>query len=95
MLPGIKFRGLHGVGVSVVNALSTLLVAQVKRDGKVYEQKFKIGKAQGAIKVVDKVDKNDPDQTGTSITFYPDASILRLWNLNIKPFWSTCAAKHI
>ena len=76
--------GLHGVGVSVVNALSTLLVAQVKRDGKVYEQKFKIGKAQGAIKVVDKVDKNDPDQTGTSITFYPDASIFETTEFKYK-----------
>lgn len=67
--------GLHGVGVSVVNALSTLLIARVKRDGKIYEQKYKIGKAQGQVKPVDKVDKNDPDQTGTSITFYPDQSI--------------------
>ena len=70
--------------MSVVNALSTLLVAQVKRDGKVYEQKFKIGKAQGAIKVVDKVDKNDPDQTGTSITFYPDASIFETTEFKYK-----------
>lgn len=67
--------GLHGVGVSVVNALSTLLVAQVKRDGKIYEQKYKIGKPQGAVKVVGKVDKDDPDQTGTSITFYPDSTV--------------------
>ncbi len=76
--------GLHGVGVSVVNALSTLLVAQVKLDGKVYEQKFKIGKPQGAVKVVDKVDKKDPDQTGTSITFYPDASIFETTEFKYK-----------
>lgn len=67
--------GLHGVGVSVVNALSTDLIAQVKRDGKVYEQRFKIGKAQGPVKQIGKVDKDDPDQTGTTIIFYPDASI--------------------
>ncbi len=76
--------GLHGVGVSVVNALSTNLIAQVKRDGKVYEQKFKIGKPQGAVKVVDKVDKSDPDQTGTSITFYPDASIFETTEFKYK-----------
>ena len=67
--------GLHGVGVSVVNALSTNLTAQVRRDGKIYEQKYKIGVPQGKVKEVGKVDKNDPRQTGTSITFYPDESI--------------------
>ena len=41
--------GLHGVGAAVVNALSTNLVAQVKRDGKIYEQKYKIGKPQGPV----------------------------------------------
>ncbi len=76
--------GLHGVGVSVVNALSTLLIAQVKRDGKVYEQKYKIGKAQGAVKAIGKVEKNDPEQTGTSITFYPDASIFETTEFKFK-----------
>ncbi len=76
--------GLHGVGVSVVNALSTNLIAQVKRDGKVYEQRFKIGKPQGAVKVVGKVDKKDPDQTGTKITFYPDASIFETTEFKFK-----------
>src|SRR6185436_2109455 len=46
--------GLHGVGVSVVNALSTDLTAQVRRDGKIYEQKYKIGKPQGSVKAVGK-----------------------------------------
>ncbi|MCL5008744.1 MAG: DNA topoisomerase (ATP-hydrolyzing) subunit B [Patescibacteria group bacterium] len=76
--------GLHGVGVSVVNALSTLLIAQVKLDGKVYEQKYKIGKPQGAVKVIGKVDKNDPDPTGTLITFYPDASIFETVEFKLK-----------
>lgn len=67
--------GLHGVGAAVVNALSTNMVAQVRRDGKVYEQKYKIGKPQGQVKPVGKIEKNDPRQTGTSITFYPDSSI--------------------
>jgi DNA gyrase subunit B len=76
--------GLHGVGAAVVNALSTTLVAQVKRDGKVYEQKYKIGKPQGQVKVVGKVDKNDPDPTGTSTTFYPDSSIFETVEFNFK-----------
>lgn len=67
--------GLHGVGVSVVNALSTNLTAQVRREGKVYEQKYKIGVPQGKVKEVGKINKNDPRQTGTTITFYPDESI--------------------
>ncbi len=76
--------GLHGVGAAVVNALSTNLVARVHRDGKVYEQKYKIGKPQGAVKVVGKVEKNDPRQTGTSTTFYPDASIFETTEFRFK-----------
>ncbi|MCX6796932.1 MAG: DNA topoisomerase (ATP-hydrolyzing) subunit B [Candidatus Doudnabacteria bacterium] len=76
--------GLHGVGVSVVNALSTLLIAQVKRDGKIYEQKFKLGKSQGAVKVIGKVEKDDSEQTGTSITFYPDTSIFETTEFRFK-----------
>jgi DNA gyrase subunit B len=76
--------GLHGVGAAVVNALSTNLVAQVKRDGKIYEQKYKIGKPQGPVKVVGKVDKADPEQTGTSTTFYPDGSIFETLEFNFK-----------
>jgi DNA gyrase subunit B len=76
--------GLHGVGVSVVNALSTNLTAQVRRDGKIYEQKYKIGKPQGAVKTVGKIEKNDPRQTGTSIIFYPDASIFETVEFKFK-----------
>ncbi len=67
--------GLHGVGASVVNALSTNLIAQVRNDGKIYEMKFKVGKSQGQIKVVGKINPKDPIQHGTKITFYPDPSI--------------------
>lgn len=76
--------GLHGVGVSVVNALSTNLTAQVRRDGKIYEQKYKIGVAQGKVKEVGKINKNDPNQTGTSITFYPDESIFETTEFKFK-----------
>lgn len=62
--------GLHGVGVSVVNALSKELIVQVKRDGKIYEQKYKRGKPQGDLRVVGK-----SDSTGTTVTFSPDEEI--------------------
>ncbi|MFA6424409.1 MAG: DNA topoisomerase (ATP-hydrolyzing) subunit B [Candidatus Magasanikbacteria bacterium] len=62
--------GLHGVGVSVVNALSTDLHAEVRRDGQIWVQDYKIGKPQGKVKVVGKC-----KDTGTTITFHPDNSI--------------------
>ena len=62
--------GLHGVGSSVVNALSTHLVAEVRRDGKLYRQEFEVGVPKGDVKVVGK-----SEGTGTSISFWPDASI--------------------
>src|SRR5579864_3096193 len=76
--------GLHGVGAAVTNALSTNMVVQVKRDGKVYEQKYKIGKPQGAVKPVGKVDKNDPEQSGTMTTFYPDKTIFETTEFKFK-----------
>jgi len=76
--------GLHGVGAAVTNALSTNMVVQVKRDGKIYEQKYKIGKPQGIVKPVGKVDKNDPEQTGTMTTFYPDATIFETVEFRFK-----------
>jgi DNA gyrase subunit B len=65
--------GLHGVGVSVVNALSEHLVAEVRRDGKVYRQEFERGDPTGDMEVVGKMAKGDP--TGTTITFLPDSEI--------------------
>ncbi len=76
--------GLHGVGAAVVNALSTNMSAQVRRDGKIYEQKYKIGIPQGKVKEVGKIDKKDPRQTGTSITFYPDGSIFETTTFKFK-----------
>jgi DNA gyrase subunit B len=62
--------GLHGVGVSVVNALSTRLVVTVHRDGKMYKQEYASGAPQTKLQVVGK-----SDRTGTEVVFYPDASI--------------------
>lgn len=62
--------GLHGVGVSVVNALSEWMVAEVRRDGKVYRQTYEKGIVKGDIEVV-----GESDHTGTKITFMPDATI--------------------
>ncbi|MCK5781482.1 MAG: DNA topoisomerase (ATP-hydrolyzing) subunit B [Flavobacteriales bacterium] len=62
--------GLHGVGVSCVNALSTDLKVEVFRDGKKYEQNYKIGVPQEDVKVV-----GESDKTGTTVTFKPDMSI--------------------
>lgn len=66
--------GLHGVGVSVVNALSEWLKVEVKRDEKIYGMTFKCGDAQGEIKVLGTLKK---PETGTKITFYPDKTIFR------------------
>lgn len=62
--------GLHGVGVSCVNALSTYLRAEVRRNGKIYMQEFSCGKALHDVEIV-----GEADSTGTTITFNPDASI--------------------
>jgi topoisomerase-4 subunit B len=65
-----KFAGgLHGVGVSVVNALSKNLECWVKRGGKEYNISFKDGKARSKLEVVDEVGKNN---TGTRVRFWPD-----------------------
>ncbi len=59
--------GLHGVGISVVNALSKKLVAQVKRDGKIHEMEFSRGKTVRKLEVVGR-----SKATGTTVTFWPD-----------------------
>jgi len=64
--------GLHGVGVSCVNALSEHLKATVYRDGKVYEQEYSIGKPLYPVKEVGTTDKR-----GTEVTFSPDTSIFK------------------
>ena len=64
--------GLHGVGVSVVNALSENLRAEIHRDGEAYEQKYQIGKAVSPVRKIGKSDK-----TGTIINFTPDSTIFK------------------
>ncbi|WP_372645476.1 DNA topoisomerase (ATP-hydrolyzing) subunit B [Ancylomarina sp.] len=62
--------GLHGVGVSCVNALSILLQAEIHRDGKIYLQEYSKGKPLADVRVI-----GESDHTGTNITFRPDDSI--------------------
>ena len=62
--------GLHGVGVSCVNALSDLLVAEVHREGQVFQQRYSKGKPLGPVEVI-----GTCNDTGTIITFHPDATI--------------------
>ncbi len=69
--------GLHGVGVSVVNALSTRLIATIYQNGSIYQQEYALGVPQTELKVVGKTDR-----TGTDITFYPDGSILEVTTFN-------------
>ncbi len=59
--------GLHGVGVSVVNALSERLIAEVDREGKRFRQSYKIGVPDGPVEII-----GDSDRHGTTITFWPD-----------------------
>ena len=64
--------GLHGVGVSVVNALSDQLRATVHREGKVWEQEYERGKSLYPVKSI-----GDSDKTGTLVTFHPDSEIFK------------------
>ena len=65
--------GLHGVGVSCVNALSTYLQAQVRRNGKIYMQEFSCGKPSHEVQVI-----GETEETGTTISFKPDSSIFTI-----------------
>lgn len=64
--------GLHGVGASVVNALSTWLEVKIYHEGKVYQQRYERGKAMYSLKVVGDC---EPDRTGTTVSFHPDPEI--------------------
>ena len=71
--------GLHGVGVSVVNALSEWLIVHVKRDGYIYRQRYERGKTVSELEIVG---ENNNGETGTSITFKPDPVIFEDLNCN-------------
>ncbi|NLJ56770.1 MAG: DNA topoisomerase (ATP-hydrolyzing) subunit B [Firmicutes bacterium] len=71
--------GLHGVGVSVVNALSAWLEVEVKREGKVYVQRYERGKPATKLDV-----KGNTSQTGTAITFLPDHEIFENINFDFQ-----------
>ena len=64
--------GLHGVGASVVNALSEWLEVEIHHDGQIYKQRYERGKVVYKLKVVGEC---EPDRTGTTVTFFPDAEI--------------------
>ena len=76
--------GLHGVGVSCVNALSIDLKATVYREGKIFVQEYKCGKPQYEVKVI-----GDTDENGTEVTFLPDADIFEVTEYN----YDTLAAR--
>ena len=79
--------GLHGVGASVVNALSVWLEVNVKRDGKVYNQRYERGKIMYPLKEVGTCRKND---TGSTVQFYPDGEIFEKTY-----FKADCMKQHI
>lgn len=69
--------GLHGVGSSVVNALSSRFIVNVHLDGKIHHQEYAMGVPDADLKVIGKTDR-----TGTEITFYPDATIFETTTIN-------------
>jgi DNA gyrase subunit B len=71
--------GLHGVGASVVNALSERLVAEVRRDGKLHRQEFERGVPLGPVEIAGEVAKDD---TGTTISFLPDSEVFEELDMN-------------
>jgi len=76
--------GLHGVGVSCVNALSDMLLAEVHRDGKIYQQEYSEGKPKYPVKEV-----GTTESRGTVVTFHPDATIFQVSEFN----YDTLAAR--
>ena len=76
--------GLHGVGVSCVNALSEWLEVEIRRDGKVYHQRFEKGKTVSSLETI-----GTTKSTGTKVTFFPDGSIFS----TLKFEWDTIATR--
>ena len=76
--------GLHGVGVSVVNALSSRLLAEIRRDGRVYRQQYRRGIPDGPVEII-----GDADTTGTAITFWADGEVFETLDYN----WETLTTR--
>jgi len=72
--------GLHGVGISCVNALSKKLVVEIKRDGNIYSQEYSRGKPVTKLKIIGKCGQ----ETGTKITFWPDETIFSTTSFDFK-----------
>ena len=71
--------GLHGVGASVVNALSTKLIVTVKKDGKLFQQIYKRGNPASEVEAIGKCEKGE---SGTTVTFFPDSEIFSALNFD-------------
>ena len=84
--------GLHGVGISVVNALSMRLEVKVKRDGKLYQMMFEDGETKTPLKVIDKVGKQE---TGTSVRFLPNAKYFDSAKFAVAPLKYLLRAKAV
>ena len=84
--------GLHGVGVSVVNALSLWLEVEVRQNGNVYSQRFENGESQGPLAITSSVGKKT---TGTTITFLPDASFFDSGQVSVARLRHVLRAKAI
>ena len=84
--------GLHGVGISVVNALSKTLVVRVKKNGDLYEMTFKDGEPQGKLKVIGHCEKRE---TGTTIHFLPDEKYFDSGKFVLSALIATLRAKAV
>lgn len=84
--------GLHGVGISVVNALSTKLVVTVKREGKIHQMTFAGGETTSPLKIIDACTKRE---TGTSVRFTPDAKYFDVGKFAISPLKYLLRAKAV
>ena len=77
--------GLHGVGVSVVNALSEYLVLEIKRDGKIYNLEFNNGAVKKKLNIIGEINQKDSNNnSGTKITFLPTTDIFKNIEFNFK-----------
>lgn len=84
--------GLHGVGISVVNALSKTLTVTIKKDGKIYQMQFADGVAKGKLKSTGTCPKRE---SGTSIRFLPDPQYFDVSNFSISSLKNTLRAKAV